>query len=152
MCVRRSSSPDAAAWSPWSPWSGECAGHDGQCNPMRLQSRRRECRSHHGRGSLLPDNFACVEQGGKEIEFKSCLCPTSAPPTPPAATSTDGADDDDADAGGDDSAATENNATAQPPSTKRKQAPKDTASQPSGPDDCECCFMASQPRCSFGSR
>ncbi|XP_077558700.1 uncharacterized protein LOC144174113 isoform X1 [Haemaphysalis longicornis] len=149
-----------AAWSPWSPWSGECAGHDGQCNPMRLQSRRRECRSHHGRGSLLPDNFACVEQGGKEIEFKSCLCPTSAPPTPPAATSTDGADDDDTDAGGDDSAATENNATAPPPpSTKRKQAPKDTASQPSGPDDwrpchqCqpgEICFMSgreTKPHC-----
>lgn len=144
-----------AAWSPWSAWS-DCTGHDGLCNPNRLRSRRRECRSHYGRGSLLPDNLACLEQGGKEVEFKSCLCPTRAPPhttttTGADAVSEDGDDGGDDDGGGDDSET--EGATAAPPSTTRKQATADTASQPSMPDDwrpchqCqpgEICFMSGE--------
>ncbi|XP_037507784.1 uncharacterized protein LOC119383607 isoform X1 [Rhipicephalus sanguineus] len=126
-----------AAWSPWSPWS-DCTGHDGQCNPNRLRSRRRECRSHYGRGSLLPDNLACLEQGGKEVEFKSCLCPTRAPPpttTTDAATSEDGDDD------GDEGDSETESATAAPPSTTREKATADTASQPSMPDDWRPCHQ-----------
>ncbi|KAH8026517.1 hypothetical protein HPB51_021129 [Rhipicephalus microplus] len=124
-----------AAWSPWSPWS-DCAGHDGQCNPNRLRSRRRECRSHYGRGSLLPDNLACLEQGGKEVEFKSCLCPTRAPP-PTTTTDAATSEDDDDDEGDSES----ENATAAPPSTTREKATADTASQPSMPDDWRPCHQ-----------
>ncbi|XP_077517817.1 uncharacterized protein LOC144128350 isoform X3 [Amblyomma americanum] len=134
-----------AAWSPWSPWS-DCTGHDGQCNPNRLRSRRRECRSHYGRGSLLPDNLACLEQGGKEVEFKSCICPTRAPTT----TTTNAEAPQDGDQGSD---SEPESATAPPSSPTRKQAAADTASQPSMPDDwrpchqCqpgEICFMSGQ--------
>ncbi|XP_075743091.1 uncharacterized protein LOC119169689 isoform X2 [Rhipicephalus microplus] len=124
-----------AAWSPWSPWS-DCTGHDGQCNPNRLRSRRRECRSHYGRGSLLPDNLACLEQGGKEVEFKSCLCPTRAPP-PTTTTDAATSEDDDDDEGDSES----ENATAAPQSTTREKATADTASQPSMPDDWRPCHQ-----------
>lgn len=130
-----------AAWSPWSPWT-ECLGHDGQCNPTRLKSRRRECRSHYGRGSILPDNLACLEQGGKEVEFKNCLCPTAATPattaprytgTPqatvtPASTSTASTP-----------AITTNMSVAH---TRQEKQTVATASQssPSLPDDCKLGF------------
>ncbi|XP_064480201.1 uncharacterized protein LOC135393832 isoform X2 [Ornithodoros turicata] len=72
-----------AAWSAWSSWT-DCIGLDGRCIPNRMRSRRRDCRSHHGRRTVLPDNLACLEQGGKEVEFNNCLC--SSPTTTTVAT------------------------------------------------------------------
>lgn len=141
-----------AAWSDWSPWS-DCTGHDGQCNPARLQSRRRECRSHYGRGSLLPDNLACLELGGKEVEFKNCPCPTPPTPIPPGGTpssATTAAPKVATDAGTMPRASANVTASSVSPQNKQKAV---TASQPSAalPDDWRPCHQCHEGEICFMS-